>query len=210
LLNDLCIGFDQHLRQLDPTEIIAIPYNLERLSIYVAMVVLVVLFDAANNRGRFTQKCSEVIQLSGMSWIVFILCGASPTQNVWHTVLAAMYCAILVWFDPPVFDHVMDVRNNNISNGLRQNFLRRFQGKSISGPQDVVATTILNSTIAFTIPLQILLLYDRGWQIQRWPVPVIIGSTIGWVVGTILGTILAITSFGQQKYSYKRETMHNR
>lgn len=199
------------MRQLDPTVIIAIPYNLERLSIYVAMVVLVVLFDAANHNrgGRFLQKSTELIQLSVISWTIFILCGASPTQNVWHTLLAAVYFVTLLWFDPPVFDCV-DGRNNNIPNGLRQNFFRRFQGKSLSCQQDVVATTVLQCTVAMTIPMQILLLYDRGWQIQRWPVPVIIGSTIGWVVGTILGTVLANTSFYQQKYSYKRETTMHR
>lgn len=60
--------------------------------------------------------------------------------------------------------------------------------------QDVLAQTVLYSCVAFTVPMQILLLYDRGWQLQRWPVPVVFGSTIGWVVGTCLGTILATTT----------------
>lgn len=198
------------MRQLDPTVIIAIPYNLERLAIFVSMVVLVVLFDAANNRGQLIQRTSDLVQLSVLSWIIFILCGASPSLNIWHTVLAAIYFATLCWFDPPVFESKADVTRNSMHNGLLKNFLRRFRGQSVSCQQDIVATTVLNSTIAITIPLQILLLYDRGWQIQRWPVPVILGSTVGWVAGTVFGTILANTSFYQLKYSYKRETIHNR
>lgn len=55
--------------------------------------------------------------------------------------------------------------------------------------EEIMAGWILRSIIVILVPMQILLLYDRGWQIQRWPVPVIVGTTIGWVIGTFIGTV---------------------
>ena len=191
----------QHQRQLDPTEIIAVPYDLQRLSVYVAAVMCVVLLDPANGGWH---KFVEILQLTVSSFVIFILCGASPKDNLFHTVLAAAYFATLCWFDPPVFAANTPTTISAASPSrlnLYEQFIQRYRGRSLRGSQDVVAMTVLHSTVAVTIPLQILLLYDAGLQVQRWPVPVILGSTIGWIMGTILGTILATT----RRFSYKKE-----
>jgi GPI biosynthesis protein family Pig-F len=61
---------------------------------------------------------------------------------------------------------------------------------------------ILSQTIVYccwigTIPSQVLLLYDRGYQVQRYPIPVILGCTIGWTVGVLCGTIRAFSCDGR-------------
>lgn len=55
--------------------------------------------------------------------------------------------------------------------------------------QAIVARGASQGTIAGAVVFQILRLYDRGWQVQRWPVPVILGSTIGWTVGAFVGAL---------------------
>jgi putative effector of murein hydrolase len=69
--------------------------------------------------------------------------------------------------------------------------------------QHLLAKIMFYCCVAFTVPLQILLLYDRGWQVQRWPVPVIVGSTIGWVVGLCLGTMVATSRTFQDQFDTK-------
>jgi hypothetical protein len=43
--------------------------------------------------------------------------------------------------------------------------------------------------LVLTIVVSILRLYDRGWQVQRWPTPIVLGATYGWVGGVMIGTI---------------------
>jgi hypothetical protein len=66
--------------------------------------------------------------------------------------------------------------------------------------QHLLAKIMFYCCVAFTVPMQILLLYDRGWQVQRWPVPVIVGSTVGWVVGLCLGTMVATSRTFQDQF----------
>lgn len=176
---------------MDPTEIIAVPYDVQRLSIYVAAVACAVLIEPGGWwRIRFTQ----LLILSAVCTGVFVLCGASPYINTVHTVLAATYFATLCWFDPPIFDATSDDRMTKTLGDQFLQRLRRRHGDSTCKAtlqQDFLAQIILYSCVSFTVPMQILLLYDRGWQVQRWPVPVILGCSIGWIVGTSLGAILA-------------------
>lgn len=51
---------------------------------------------------------------------------------------------------------------------------------------------VAHSVVAFNIPCQILLLFDAGLQVQRWPVPTIMASTFGWAVGLVVGTMWAV------------------
>jgi hypothetical protein len=45
------------------------------------------------------------------------------------------------------------------------------------------------ATLLITIPFQILQILDSGLQVQRWPIPLLLGSTVGWVVGNIVGLL---------------------
>jgi hypothetical protein len=44
------------------------------------------------------------------------------------------------------------------------------------------------------IPCQILQILDWGIQIQRWPLPIVLGCTIGWVLGNVIGCLWIVIS----------------
>lgn len=175
-----------HQQQLDPTEIIVIPYDLSRLFIYTTVVVL---FAIVSNGTVILSRLPLVTSISaGCAW----LCGASVYENHWHTVLGALYFGTLCMWDPPVFSKDSSTRT----------VVKEFQHRHLAIPrssQEVLAQTVLHGVVAGAVPLQILLLYDRGWQMQRWPVPLVLGSTVGWVGGIIVGTVRGLYRSQQSK-----------
>jgi len=194
----------KHERQMDPTEIIAVPYDLERLAIYTAVVVFAAIVirepveawpTALWQWGQRTFACFGL----------FVLCGASPYEKLVHTLLAAAYFAMLCWCDAPVFSATTTTQRNassmvSLNEQLQQRLRARHHHHSMpqqAQKQCLLQTIVLYACIACTIPLQILLLYDRGWQLQRWPIPVILGVTIGWVAGTVFGTLVLSSSLNR-------------
>jgi hypothetical protein len=194
---------------MDPTDIVKVPYDLERLCLYVISVVLVLLVL------KPAQNWRNIPELAVMTLVghgVILLCGASPLQNPWHTLLASLYTMALISFDPPIFvhhDHDHDDDNESPAIVLLYSRLQllvrgtrpkqRQRGATASSTQqqqqqrqDKVAMAVAHCVAACLIPCQILLLYDAGWQVQRWPVPVIMASTSGWVIGLVVGTLVAI------------------
>jgi hypothetical protein len=164
------------------------------------------------------------VQSTAVCSVWLVVCGASPYQHGAHTLLAATYLSTLCFFDPPIFGHhtVSHPQTTTTAKSfdlLYDALLERLQGPQRRMPRNdddddgnnghyhdddddsivqqqqmILARTIWYSCIAGTIPMQILLLYDRGWQVQRWPIPIILGCTMGWIIGTVLGTILAVTT----------------
>jgi hypothetical protein len=176
----------------------------------------------------------DLLQVSVLLTLVFILYGASLYDHIFHTYLAAVYVFTLSWLDPPIFsfarDHKSKVPTTTTTTATHtttqlhnprhvyDSILLHLRGSTpqvtstataaVTGV--VVASSpsttwqrqrqrqlILSQTIVYTcwictVPMQILLLYDRGYQIQRYPVPIILGSTIGWILGVLLGTIRAL------------------
>jgi hypothetical protein len=77
---------------------------------------------------------------------------------------------------------------------------------SSSSPEHKKMVIVLHQSIIYcctivTVLFQILLLYDRGYQIQRYPIPIILGCTIGWIVGACVGSIRAMLYFHNQQRS---------
>lgn len=165
----------KHEEQLDPTQITAIPYNMRRLGLYVALSVLM-MTEASN--GMRLKRFAPVVPTTMTFVITMLICSDTVYLNPWQSILAAFYMANLVTFDPPIF-----------ASSIRPSLQRLRLPQSCHQPQECIASMIVNATIATTIPFQILLLYDRGWQVQRWPVPCILGSTVGWAIGCVSGTI---------------------
>lgn len=178
----------QHEKQLDPTEIVVIPYNLTRLCVYT----LITLAVATASADRPTAQLMEVLRSSIVVFLAMLLCGASPFDNLAHTYLAAVYLVTLCTLDPPRF-----IGNDGDSVRPQQRSLwqrlypPQQTGRSSSrrGGEPLGSTICCCTTLALTIPFEVLLLYDRGWQWQRWPLPVMIGSTLGWALGCVMGTV---------------------
>lgn len=119
---------------------------------------------------------------------MMILAGASPVTNILHSAVSALYCAALCLSDPPIA--VASSSSSSLPQTLSEHVRYRLRGLEGDKPQQaIVARASSQGTIAGAVLFQILRLYDRGWQVQRWPVPVITGSTIGWTVGAFAGVL---------------------
>jgi hypothetical protein len=197
---------------MDPTDIVKVPYDLEKLFLYV-MSVVVVLGILATAPTQNARKISipglVVLTLTGHG--VIVLCGASPVLNPWHTLAASLYTTALISFDPPIFimgddkDNESKAATTASSNNavvswfpqlqllVRGTRPKQRQASSMQQQrQDKVAMAVAHCVAACLIPCQILLLYDHGMQVQRWPVPTIMASTCGWAIGLVVGTLWAI------------------
>ncbi len=130
----------------------------------------------------------HLLPSSAMVLALMIVAGASPTTNIVHTALSALYCAALCLADPPIRMTVSPPPT------FAEHIRYRLRGHEVYSDlnkkqQAIVARAASQGTLAGAVVFQILRLYDRGWQVQRWPVPVITGSTIGWTVGALIGTL---------------------
>lgn len=165
--------------------------------------------------------------LTAWTVAVFVLCGASPTENVLHTVLASISFVTLGWFDtpalygnyshttPPTTTQETAIKKSPLMGSSSMPLIDVWHQRLRGRHQDWMTTAqrqqlflercVFFSCIVCTIPCQILLLYDRGWQVQRWPCPVIIGSTIGWIVGVLLGAAhISLHQFNPTRFADKK------
>ena len=193
-----------------------------------------------------TQTVLDIVQLSCIFLILFVVCGASPHQNLYHTYMASVYFVTCTFFQypsifvdagttaPTTMSDNEDTSNDDIdtseknpatkalyhtprtvnhiqilripqlldilimqSRGQSVGIVAHVMSPSLSPPQHQQSIMVLHQSIVYcctmlTVLFQILLLYDRGFQIQRYPIPIILGCSIGWVVGTCIGTIRAL------------------
>ena len=203
-LHNFCLS--QHERQMDPTEIVAVPYDLGRLFLYVAVVALGATAVCEPDPRAWPRALGMLARRSAALLGLFVLCGAPPRADILaHTMLAAVCLAALGWCDAPVFAAAAAPLGDDPAHpppSLFEQFQQRLRARHVhhstlprqQRQQRLLQTIVLYSCTACTIPMQILLLYDRGWQLQRWPIPVILGSTVGWIGGTVLGTLVLATS----------------
>ena len=191
---------------MDPTDIVLVPYDIHRLGIYVASVFFgtVACLLAAGSLPLTvlpTLVGLHWLQATGAFWIAAIVCGTPPTREVAHTGLACAYLATLVvmtssgsseasrqsqkeqqhcsWWQSRLALPLLPAKKKSTdatSTTLRLYFDAQF-----------IATCQLHATVFVTILFQVLRLYDWGSQIQRWPLPMILGSTYGFVLGSLLG-----------------------
>jgi hypothetical protein len=200
---------------MDPTEMVLVPYDLQRLGIYVLGTTFFSIITTSDNDLIFI-KTIIIVQWTVISLVAMIVCGASWHEHIWYSLAAALYVVTLAFWDPsPIFfgerrpDGPHRRKNavgaTSMTLGFQhqyryQNrlFLERFSLEPASRQQqprdspEWLATVTAHLVMAATIPIQILRLYDWGMQIQRWPVPTIIGATIGWALALILGTPLVL------------------
>lgn len=173
-------------------------------------IITFVTILSTTSSTNIINKMNDMIQFTIIMTCTMIICGASPYQHVIHTILSSLYVISLLTLDIPTYDDNDDNNNNNSLSKQQQqqgtisssttsldNLLWR-----ISPPMSLSSSTKATTTtshqirahciMAITIVCQILLLYDRGWQIQRWPVPTIVGSSIGWTLGIIISYLYFI------------------
>merc|ERR1719491_1516642 len=61
---------------------------------------------------------------------------------------------------------------------------------------DQINRCVVYSVMIITVPFMVLNILDHGDQIQRWPIPILLGSTVGHVVGMGVGVVSVWGSIG--------------
>ena len=188
---------------MDPTDIVLVPFDLARLTVYVAVVsalswlrVVTVIRPAPLLMPLLVQRVSA----TAVIWIMAIVAGASPTKDLYHTGLASLYLATLtvVVTTSPGTPPPQQSNYGFWQSRLALPALNSEDYPSINTnthfSNQLLAACQIHATLFVTVPFQVLRLYDWGSQIQRWPLPMILGSTYGFVVGTLvgLGSIVAL------------------
>jgi hypothetical protein len=161
---------------MDPTEIMAVPLPLVTLGNFVGFSSLgLFLVSVPWWDTRFMwNELQRLIFHTFCMLAIFILCGASPTQDVLHTILASFYMASLLTFHPSVVFASSSGSDATLHDDTTMNKCRFYV------------------TLIMTIPFQILQILDSGLQVQRWPIPILLGSTVGWVVGNVVGLLMIV------------------
>lgn len=164
---------------MDPTEIIIVPIPLSRLQTFVgfAFLSLFVVSVPWWQVAALWRHVQVLIVATVAMVAISITCGAHPTNNLHSTILASLYVALLLTMNPPVFcDGISDFWTTQTT---------------VMG-DDMVSKCRVYATLLVMIPFQILNILDSGLQVQRWPLAMILGSTVGWVMGSVVGFLWAI------------------
>lgn len=182
--------------QMDPTEIVKVPYDTTRLMFFVAStsIAIQITCNFGTTLAELQARLQDLIMLSMFILIIFMVAGAAPFSSLIHTASAAFYFAALCTYSS-VFKVDTLPQKRMVNNNF---FIRLFHCRTINSlfcssnelGQDLIARHVSYGCIAAAIQMQILLLYDRGWQIQRWPVPIVLGSTLGWACGQVTSAIM--------------------
>jgi len=230
--------------RLDPTEIIAAPFDQQLLAqnvvtAFASVLATSVFVDAVHDKLSFGTRRgggetgTSIVALSksavagsagvlAASIPVFLLCvlsGASPLEHVPHTVLASIYVSVLAFgppfFHPGFFDSSLglfrllagtetpssaDGDDSNLAPPNPAPAPVKSRGFALK-PREVVDRWAMLGVFAGNVPSSILLVLDHGSQIQRWPVPLILGSSIGFGIGSCLGVLLCIFGRFQERKS---------
>mmetsp|Transcript_19222 Transcript_19222/g.28795 ORF Transcript_19222/g.28795 Transcript_19222/m.28795 type:complete len:291 (-) Transcript_19222:94-966(-) len=132
--------------------------------------------------GYFHLPMSSSTEKSSFDQIlIYLLTGGMDTQNITHT-----YHKI----GGSVSDK--DGSNTNITQQHSEHNATTCTEISIG---DEISRHTMYVTIFVTVPFQILNILDHGMQIQRWPLPILLGCTIGHCLGSIIGPVVAWSSY---------------
>ena len=156
---------------MDPSEIIAIPADIRRLTIFTALPVVVIMLlwlkYAAN---RLTSNLLSLTKLTLVIYGLFGVAGTNIVENYRHSLTAALFVAALAsttW------------TGEETSNVLKE--------LPFADSSDIIAFCRLYGMILTTVPFSVTTILDAGMQIQRWPLPVICGCSYGYTIGTLIG-----------------------
>jgi hypothetical protein len=168
---------------MDPSEIVAIPMSLEHLTAYVSFpVVILMMYWLVKNPSTLMWNLLNLIKLTGVIFALFAASGKNLIHDWQHSVTAALYVSTLL------ATTAKETRTSNL--------LEEFPFNDLT---DIIATSRLYTTLLCTIPFQVLSVLDHGLQIQRWPIPVLIGSTYGYIFGTLIGILVSYMANEKKK-----------
>ena len=205
----------------EPTIIMSqvFPYHLLQSHVYMVtmgMIIVSILLNIIHGARTPFRKMDRLLllrvaqtmfgyvfmlgKLFGCVFLSFILWGASPFEHLSHTLLASWYFTVLTfaYHTPPKKNVIVHVLI-----GEQDNIVKQGKEKEINNEIEMVeidvesrsrgARIVMYTTLIVTIPFQILHILDHGDQIQRWPIPIILGATIGHICGCVIEMIIGLT-----------------
>eukprot|EP01082_Thalassiosira_pseudonana_P014697 g13309.t1 g13309 contig8:376262-377078(-) len=202
------------MAHLDPSETISTPFPFQQLSRFIAsslgwnlIVGMVGWFLSKHQKIQSKPDSSalDIVLMIGMATIIihgsFILCGIHPKYEPLHTLVASLYVASNTML-PPIFLVNSEMYDNTQQHtcGFKRAILKlRGTVCYLVGPtqhtqQQTIRMQRLHHYATFGTVLgmalcSILRVLDHGMQIQRYPVPIIIGATWGRLGGLFVGEI---------------------
>jgi hypothetical protein len=179
------------MAHMDPTKIIVVPISLQRLVLFVTLAVLGLFIVSVPwwELAALWNALKTLVLTTAALYIVSILCGLHPLYNIHSTLLASFYIAALVSMNPTTFG----------DGGSDSPQALLFLASMTRTRDDIVGMTRFYTTLLVCIPFQILNVLDSGLQIQRLPLPMLLGSTVGWTIGSIVGLLLALYNNSSNK-----------
>lgn len=149
---------------------------------------------------------------------VFVLCGTHPTMSPIHTLLSAFYLAFNVLLPVILISPLNSKQHQHNSHGVKGVLFKLKEvGNYLFGPpvikeqskkehtvhhqqqmdqliiQQIHQCTLIGIVLGMG-SCAILRVLDHGMQIQRYPIPIIVGATFGRCGGVLLGATVAIIS----------------
>lgn len=125
--------------------------------------------------------------------IIFIICGIHPTILPLHTLLSALY----VSFNTPQSIHQFVASNWSVNQHQFPNEHAKAQSKYNATRLHIHHALVTIGSIIGMISCAILRVLDHGMQIQRYPIPIIVGATWGSCGGVAVAVILALLGYKQ-------------
>ena len=157
MLYVLFLIFQEHM---DPSEIAATPFPLQNVASFTLLPVVVnMIYTFVRSPMKLTSHLISVIKLTLVTFALLALCGDNMVKHWKASSTTALYIATLV---------------ATTSNGKgTPNVLDDLPFFDFS---DLLSTSRLYGILIFIIPFQVLTVLDHGIQIQRWPLPVLLGG----------------------------------
>lgn len=177
---------------MDPSEIIIEPFSLQKLTIFSTFpIVIVMIFWLVKEPQKMTGKLLSLTKLTLVTYALFGFCGGYIVTHYQHSLTAAIYVATLAsttWTSQQPSSNILDeLPFADLSN--------------------LLATSRLYGMVLICIPFQVLQVLDAGAQVQRWPLPIVLGCTYGYVVGSLVGVTLL---YFQNESANKRKSKQGR
>ena len=139
----------------------------------------------------------------GGTIVVFLcvyLCGASFTNNVLLTILSSLYISSLT------FERVY-LSSETIGMKIDDNFYSLTLNEKANTSYQIFLQAIIYCTFFGAMITTILVTLDWGAQVQRWPVPLLLGSTYGNSVGVLFSSMYIL--YIEKKSINKSKTKTN-
>lgn len=190
---------------MDPSIIIGTPLPLENLFSFVALSLVWSFVIACIEKAMMTRDSQYdhngifhaamiVVVHTIIIHFIFILCGIHPKIFPLHTLLSAFY----VSFNTPQSIHQFVAANLTSQNqplvpnepAKQQHYVQRNSTRL----QLHYQLTTLGMIIGMVV-IAILRVLDHGMQIQRYPIPIIVGATWGSCGGVAVAAILAFLGY---------------